>query len=397
MTSSTSPPSTARSDSLEVELPYGRTPLRLIGARSHIEVLRAHDPEPAPELDTMIADALDRPIASKTLNHLVQPGGRVTAIVSDSTRAEPRASFLRAIRQRLPTSTRLTIAVATGTHGPCAVGDLGLDDDVLRNASLVMHDGHSDTNLVELGTTRRGTPMRVHRAVLDADLVVATGCIRPHYFAGFGAGIKAIFPGLGQAVAIRLNHRLKAELGARAGIVDGNPCRDDLADAVAMVATPMFLLNGVCAPNGTIHAVVAGDVDRAFRVGVGFARPWFSVAARPASLVIASDALPVSASLYQAAKIAAAAAPLVAPNGDLVIVAECPDGTGPLHTVNEAIFRIGVLPRLARGARISLVSGLARESVEQTLVTFRPVLPAIDRRTLVLPRASQLICEAIDP
>ena len=35
------------------------------------------------------------------------------------------------------------------------------------------------------------------------DLVIATGCIRPHYFAGFGAGVKAIFPGLGQAAAIR--------------------------------------------------------------------------------------------------------------------------------------------------------------------------------------------------
>ena len=69
--------------------------------------------------------------------------------------------------------------------------------------------------------------------------------------------------------------------------------------------------------------------------------------ARPAPLVIASDALPVTASLYQAAKIAAAAAPLVEPGGTLVVAAECTDGIGPLDVVNEAIFRIGVLPRLA--------------------------------------------------
>ncbi len=383
------------SDRVEIELPYGHTPLRLVGPRSHIEVLRAVELAPPRALDQLIDDALAQPISSKTLNDLVQPDGRVTVIVSDSTRDEPRAAFLRAIRSRLPTSVRLTIAIATGTHGPCAIADLGIDDQLLRGASVIMHDGHSDADLVELGTTARGTPVRIHRAVVDADLVVATGCIRPHYFAGFGAGIKAIFPGLGQAAAIRLNHRLKAAPGARAGIVDGNPCRDDLAEAVGMISTPTFLLDGVCAPSGAVQAVVAGAIDRAFRAGVALARPWFSVTARPASLVIASDKLPVSASLYQAAKIAAAAAPLVAPDGTLVIVAECPDGIGPLQTVNEAIFRIGVLPRLAPGARISLVSGLPRGSVEQTLVEFLSAVPTIDRRTLVLPYASQLICEEI--
>jgi nickel-dependent lactate racemase len=358
-------------------------------------VLRARQLATPPPLDGLIADALDQPTASKTLNELVQSNGRVTVIVSDSTRDEPRASFLHAIRRRLPASVRLTIAVATGTHGPCDVAKLGLDDELLRGSNLVMHDGHSDAHLVELGTTARGTPVRIHRAVLDADLVVATGCIRPHYFAGFGAGIKAIFPGLGQAAAIRINHRLKSEPGARAGVVDGNPCRDDLAAAVAMIEAPIFLVNGVCAPDASIQAVVAGNVARAFHVGVELARPWFSVSARPAPLVIASDALPVSASLYQAAKIAAAAAPLVSADGELVIVAECPDGIGPLETVNEAIFRIGVLPRLAPGVRVSLLSSLPSESVARTLVRFTSVLPPIDRHTLVLPRASQLICGAI--
>jgi lactate racemase len=397
MTSSKSTPTPPSdpSDLLEVELPYGRSPLRVVGARSHIEVLRARELEPPTALDAMIDAALDQPLSSKRLSELVQPNGRMTVIVSDSTRDEPRASFLRAIRRRVPPSVRVTIAVATGTHGPCSVADLGLDEELLHGAELVMHDGHSDASLVELGTTAHGTPVRVHRAVVDAELVVATGCIRPHYFAGFGAGIKAIFPGLGQAAAIRSNHRLKSEPGARAGIVDGNPCREDLRAAVGMIATPMFLLNGVCAPAGHVQAVVAGDVDRAFNAGVELARPWFSVVAAQASLVIASDVLPVSASLYQAAKIAAAAAPLVAADGELVIAAECADGIGPLQTVNEAIFRIGVLPRLARGARISLVSALSRDLVEQTLLAFKAGLPVIDRRALILPRASQLICSVV--
>src|SRR5690606_28848433 len=106
------------------------------------------------------------------------------------------------------------------------------------------------------------------------------------------------------------------------------------------------------------ETVVAGDVLTAFRDCAALAKELFTVRARPAPLVIASDRLPVTASLYQSAKIAAATATLVEPGGTLVVVAECTEGTGPLDVVNEAIFRIGVLPRLPEGARLVLVSSL---------------------------------------
>ena len=143
---------------------------------------------------------------------------------------------------------------------------------------------------------------------------------------------------------------------------------------------------------------IAGDVFTAFRRGAALARPWFTVRARPAPLVIASDALPVTASLYQAAKIAAATAPLVEESGTLVLVAQCPDGTGPIDVVNEAIFRIGVLPRLPASARLLLVSDLAPAVVSTTLLAHAPSLPDVlsraPGRVVVVPRASQLICEA---
>src|SRR4029079_18330876 len=112
-----------------------------------------------------------------------------------------------------------------------------------------------------------------------------------------------------------------------------------------------------------------------------------------ADAVIASDTLPVAASIYQAAKIAAAAAPLVRPGGRLVVVAERAAGLGgPLATVNNAILRIGVLPRLPDGATLHLVSSLPRALVSETL--FEPGLPALSGSILVVPTASQLLCEA---
>lgn len=373
--------------SVRVLLPYGSQPYPVdLGGRQVQLVEPAERPAPAP-LDAL----LDRALANVRLI-----GRRVTVIVSDPSRREPRESFVRAIRARIPGAT-WTIAVATGTHGPCRIDDLGLSADSLRDATLINHDGHRPDDLVELGVTSRGTPVRIHRCVLDTDLVVATGCIRPHYFAGFGAGVKAIFPGLGEATAIRINHRLKTERDARAGVFVGNPCRDDLEEAVRLVPTPIFLLNGVYRPDDQIESVVAGHVVDAFRSGAALAKELFTVRARPSSLVIASDALPIAATLYQSAKIAAAVAPLVEPNGTLLVVAECRDGVGGLDVVNEAIVRIGVLPRLAPGVRLGLVSGLGEAVTRQTLLDYVPsvdsLLASVDGPVTVVPRASQLICE----
>ena len=378
-----------------VALPYGRAPYELALDRDATVIGAAPMTPPRP-LAALLDEALAEPVERPRLETLVAPRARVTVILSDATRHEPRAEFLAAIRRRIP-DARLTVAIATGTHGPSSLPALGIPDPLLAGVELVNHDGHRADGLVDRGVTARGTPIRVHRCVVDADLVIATGCILPHYFAGFGAGVKAVFPGLGAADAIRVNHALKTAPRARAGVVDGNPCREDLEDAVRAIATPMFLINGVCAPDDAIHAVVAGDLGAAFREGAALARRWFTVRAPRAPIVVASDALPVTASLYQAAKIAAACAPIVEPAGALVVVAECPDGVGPVDVVNEKIFRIGVLPRLAPGATIHLVSGLSSETVAGTLVrhaaSVADVLAQRAGRVVVVPRASRLIIE----
>ncbi len=379
-----------------LELPYGRTPCRVDLDVRRVTVVEARRLPPPRPLPVLLDDALDAPIGHRRLEALVRQGDRLTIVVSDTSRDEPRASLIEAVRARVPSVT-WTIAIATGTHGPCDVAALALPAWVLADATVVNHDGHRPDDLVELGETTRGTPVRLHRCVVDADLVIATGCIRPHYFAGFGAGVKAIFPGLGEARAIRHNHALKVLPGARAGIVDGNPCRADLEEAVGLVPTPTFLLDGVCGPDGAIHAAVAGDLREAFRAGADLARGWFTAPAPRAPVVVASDGLPVAASLYQAAKIAAAVAPLVEEDGVLVVVAECADGTGPLAVVNEAIVRIGVLPRLARGVRLRLVSSLPPAVVGATLFEHATsVADAIADQAgavTVVPRASQLLFE----
>src|SRR5690606_12682553 len=247
-------------------------------------------------------------------------------------------------------------------------------------------------------TTRRGTPVEIHRAVVEADLVVATGCIIPHYFAGYGAGIKALFPGLGGSASVRVNHRLKEEPGARAGVVDGNPCREDLEEVAEMLPRPPFILNAVLDDDGAARAAVAGEVRAAFRAGAAACEPLYRVRAAPSRAVVVSGKHPVTASLYQASKLVAAAAPLLAPGGTVVVAAECGEGTGPLDVVNRGIYEIGLRPRLPAEHRVVLVSSLPDEVVRQTYCEPAPsveaALAGAPEPPLVLPRAGSLLCEA---
>jgi len=301
---------------------------------------------------------------------------------------------------RLPESLSVQVAVASGTHPPGPVDELGIGPDLAeRIAGWIVHDGSKTDSLVQVGTTRRGTPLTLNRALLDADLIVATGCIIPHYFAGYGAGVKAIFPGLGGSREVRINHELKSQPGARAGVVDGNPCREDLEEVLDFLPAPPFLLNLVIDDERAARAAVAGDARAAFRAGAALCDPLYRVRAARARTVVVSGRGPITASLYQASKLVAAAAPLVEEGGTVVVVAECWLGTGPLEIVNRGIFEIGIRPRLPKHHQVVLVSSLAPEVVAATYCRHAESLDAAlagsSEPPLVLPRAGSLLCEAI--
>lgn len=355
--------------------------------------VRAPAPQPARAIRARIDDALDRPIGARRLEDQVAPGARVVLIVSDATRDEPRAELVAAIRARLPSSVRLTLAIATGTHGR-AGGLAAIGLGACAGVDVLDHDGHDPRDLVEVGVTARGTPVEVHRACVAADLVIATGVLRAHYFAGFGAGAKAIFPGLASARAARKNHLLKDAPGARAGVVDDNPCRLDLEEAARLAAPRAFVVNGVADRHDQVCAAVAGDVVTAFRAGAALASSWLGATARPHACVVVADRAPVTRSLYQASKCVAAVAPWVAPGGRVVVVAPCEDGLGPVDVVNRGIYELGLRPRLPHQHEVILVSSLpdavVRSSYARPAVSLTAAIAGAPE-VLVVHGASKLI------
>ncbi|BDG09174.1 lactate racemase domain-containing protein [Anaeromyxobacter paludicola] len=386
---------------MAIALGYGRAPLVLPeGFGSEVLAL---PPPPAVDVERALEEALSRPVRSPPLRELAAQARRALVIVSDATRDEPRAALYAAARRELAAlpDERIALAIATGTHGPAPLEALGLEE-ALRRHPVVNHDGRDAAAVVDVGRTARGTRVRVSRAALEADLVVVTGRVKPHYFAGWGGGAKGLFPGLGYVDDIRQNHLLKADPASSLGRADGNPCREDVEEAARLVKRPAFLLD-VVELSGAVMGAVSGELVAAHREAVRLARPFCEARARKADVVVISAPLPVTASLYQASKLLPPAGAFLEDGGVVVLCAECPEGIGPggPEVVNRAIFELGVRRYLPPRCAVLLVSGMAPEVVATSYAHYAPGLEAAlsealhirgrDARVLVIPDGSDLV------
>ena len=222
-----------------------------------------------PDLRRALAEALAQPIGTRPLREVATARTRAVVIVSDASRDEPRAELFEAVRAELGAlpDDQITLAVANGTHRPGPVERLGLPAEVLRRHRVVNHDSRDEAQLVEVGRTSRGTRLRVNRCLAEADLIVTTGRIGPHPFAGYGGGTTGIFPGLGAEADIRQHRLLQADPASALGRADLNPCREDLEEAARRLGRDTFMLD-VVAAGGVITGAVAGDIVLAHRAGL---------------------------------------------------------------------------------------------------------------------------------
>ena len=271
---------------------------------------------------TLLERALDAPIGRRRSprRDRQQPRHghrqRPDAHTSRAPRSSPRS------RRHLPAG-RWTLAVATGTHGAVRLRPPSASRRRLAEGASSITTATTDT--VELGTTARGTPVRVHRCLVDADLVHRDRLHPAALLRRLRRGREGDVPRArrGDRDPHQPSPQDRSPVLApesstviRAARTSRRPCAGSSdADVPAQRASR--------GPDDRIHAAVAGDVFAAFRAGADARAALVHRARAPAPLVIASDALPVTASLYQAAKIAAAAAPLVDRAGTLVVVAEC--------------------------------------------------------------------------
>ena len=318
----------------QVALAYGRDGLNIEVPNSAAVVRPRHVAGVGDEPAALRA-ALAEPVDSPPLAELAAGKRRVVVTHSDITRATPNDRILPVLLAALERAGvargDITLINALGTHRRQTREELRrmLGADIVDRYRCLQHDAWDDANLVAAGTTSRGNAIRLNRLVMEADLVIFTGFIEPHFFAGFSGGPKGALPALAGHESVLTNHgyAMIGDPGATWGVTDGNPIWEEMREAALLVES-LFLLNVTLNSAGEISGVFAGDAIAAHRRGCAFVRESAMVAVdEPFDAVVTTNSgYPLDQNLYQTVKGMQAAKGIVRSGGAIIMAAGCEDG-----------------------------------------------------------------------
>jgi nickel-dependent lactate racemase len=317
-----------------VDLKYGRNGLA-VTLPDGTDVLTTRVVPGIEDEARAIRQALNEPIESPAVSSLVEPGQRVVLVHTDITRATPNDRILPIIIEELRragiAAEDIFLLNGLGTHRRQTEAELRamLGDQIVDNYRCLQHDCHDDANLISLGETSLGHPVRINRFYLEADVRILTGFIEPHFFAGFSGGPKAILPSLAGAESVFTNHgrQMIAHPQATWGVTESNPIWKEMRE-VALRTNPTFLLNVSLNARGEISGIFAGDMLAAHREGCIFVKESAMKAVdAPYDVVITTNSgYPLDQNLYQSVKGMSAASQIVREGGTIIIATACEDG-----------------------------------------------------------------------
>ncbi|HVP20851.1 MAG TPA: nickel-dependent lactate racemase [Anaerolineaceae bacterium] len=323
------------------QVPYGKTSLEfsLPPEITGTEVC-SRPAEPVTDANRAIAQALANPIGSPPLRRLAQAGSRACIVFTDVTRASPDALLVPALLRELETAgvrdKNITLLCGIGMHRPSTPAEkvAKLGPEIVARYRVIDSEPQNPAALVDLGVTPGGVPVSVHRAAVETDLLIATGIVEPHQYAGYSGGRKTVAVGAAGEALIAHTHgpAFVDHPGTRLGQIEGNPFHEAVTEA-ARRANLRFIINVVLDDDKRILKVAAGDSQAAFEELVRFARSVYEVPIpHQYDIAIGGAGFPKDANLYQASRVPTylffAPTPVVRPGGFIIVPAECQEGAG---------------------------------------------------------------------
>lgn len=322
-------------------IPYSKSHLEFHlppGARG--TVVESRPAEPLAHPQAAIAEALAHPIGTPPLREMARPGQRVCIVFTDITRASPDHLLVPALLRELEAAgvrdEDITLLCGVGMHRPSTPEEKAtkLGPEAVARYRVIDNEPRNPQALADLGITPGGVPVQVHRAAVEADLLIATGLVEPHQYAGYSGGRKTLAVGAAGEALIAHTHgpAFVDHSGTRLGRIEGNPFHDAVTEA-ARRAGLRFILNVVLDDKKRMLKVQAGEPETTFQELVAFARTVYEVPIpHQYDVAIGGVGYPKDANLYQASRAASylhfAPTPVVKPGGYYIIPARCQEGAG---------------------------------------------------------------------
>jgi len=322
------------------QAPFGRGSLTfaLPSVVASFDVIAAPAFPPLADLAAAVRQALAHPLGAPRLRDLARPDMRVCLVFTDATRACPDDVLVPALLVELHAvgipEANITLLCATGLHRASTLVEkiAKLGADIVARYRIVDHDAQQ--HVVSLGQTEHDIPLTINRVAAAADLLLATGVVEPHQYAGFSGGSKIVGVGIAGEPTIAFTHgpAMLDQPGVRLGNLRDNPFQAAMREA-GRRAGLRFVLNVVLDGEGRALAAAAGAPD-AVHDHLGACATAASVvhAAQPYDVIIAGVGFPKDQNFYQASRAATYVGlverPALAAGGVVILPAPCPEGVG---------------------------------------------------------------------
>jgi len=316
---------------MNLKIPYNKdvfhiviSDKNLIGFKSRNFILKQDNEE------KIILGALSNPVNSASLYEMAKGKKSACILASDITRPCPSYKFLPYLIEELKRADVDEIKIVFG---------LGIHRKHTRNEMKKLAGTYAADNcrLIDfdskrckfVGRTSFGTPVEVDKEVMSSELLIATGNIEYHYFAGYSGGAKAVMPGVCSRNSISANHKMMLDNNSALGRFEDNPVRQDIEEAAKFVHID-FIFNIIINDEKKIVAAVCGKNNEAFKEGIKIYDSIYGISTEEkADIVIVSPGgCPKDINLYQAQKALESVKDIAKEGGVVILVASCPEGFG---------------------------------------------------------------------
>jgi nickel-dependent lactate racemase len=318
---------------MKVDIPFGKKSIRInIPDKNILDIISEGSASLILDEGKTITGALENPIKSRRLREIASGKKSACIIASDITRPCPSYKFLPLLAGELRKggieNKDILVVLGLGIHRSHTDSEKRklVGDYVYNNIETI----DSDTSKSKLiGYTSRGTPVEVFKRVLEYDLLIVTGNIEYHYFAGFSGGAKAVMPGICTRNSIQSNHSMMLDNRSAAGRFLDNPVREDIEEAGKLAGID-FIFNVIINDEKKIIAAVAGQNNDAYLEGIKkYESIYGSEVECAADIVITSQGgYPKDMNLYQSHKALENVKEITAEKGTIILVASCCEGFG---------------------------------------------------------------------
>ena len=298
--------------------------------------------------------ALAAPVGARPLAEAARGANSACILVCDITRPVPNGLFLPLLVRTLMDAgipaDAITVLVATGLHRPNEgdeLAELVGDPWVMQTVRVLNHFARNDADHVDLGATSRGTPVKLDRRFVEADVRIATGLVEPHFMAGYSGGRKVIAPGVAHKDTITTFHSARFMGHPRAAncVLEGNPLHEEQLEIMVKLGHALAL-NTVIDEHRRLSFVNFGEVVQSHLLAVDFIRRYavVPIERKFGTVVTSAAGYPLDKTYYQTVKGMVAPIDILAPGGDLLIVSECAEGMGSPEYVEAQRRLLGLGP-----------------------------------------------------